>query len=84
MSGGRTESYMFNAGPAVPLFNEETALGIPVTVIHCDIDKAAGLISQARTLEIGSKIFVLNMGVPIKILVLVQWMMLLTQKELCF
>ena len=36
-----------------------------------DIDKAAGLVSQAGSLEIGSTIFVLNMGVLIKILVLV-------------
>jgi len=72
MSGSRTESYMFNVGTAVLMFSEKIALGILVTVIHCVIDKAAGLVSQAGSIEIGSTIFVLYMGVPIKILVLVQ------------
>lgn len=63
-----------SAGSVVPVFKKQIAMGGPVTVTHPEITRyfmtvpeAAQLILQAMSMGEGGEVFVLDMGVPIRI-----------------
>lgn len=63
-----------SSGSAIPIFNQQIKEGGPITVTHPQIERyfmsipeAVGLVLESSTKSIGGEIFVLNMGVPLKI-----------------
>lgn len=77
-----------SAGSVVPLFKEQIRNGGPVTVTHPEITRcfmtiteASQLIMQASVMGQGGEIFVLDMGLPIRIAYFAEQMIRLSGKE---
>ena len=63
-----------SSGSVIPIFNEQIAQGLPVTVTHPEVTRyfmstseAAQLILQAGAMGEGGEIFILDMGQPVNI-----------------
>jgi FlaA1/EpsC-like NDP-sugar epimerase len=64
-----------SSGSVVPLFREQIAMGVPITLTHLEIirsfmtiPEAAQLVLQAAMLAHGGDLFLLDLGEPVRIL----------------
>jgi len=83
----RFGNVMDSAGSVIPLFRQQIKQGGPVTVTHPDVSRyfmtipeASQLIMQAGAVGQGGEIYVLDMGMPIRIRYLAEQMILLSGK----
>ena len=74
-----------SSGSVVPLFERQIQNGGPITLTHIDVTRyfmtvteAAQLVIQAGSLSKGGEVFVLDMGMPVKILDLAKRMAILS------
>lgn len=79
-----------SSGSVIPLFHEQIRRGGPVTVTHPNITRyfmtipeAAQLVIQAGAMGQGGDVFVLDMGLPVKIAELAEKMIHLTGLSVC-
>ncbi|MEA2014745.1 MAG: nucleoside-diphosphate sugar epimerase/dehydratase [Thermodesulfobacteriota bacterium] len=70
----RFGNVLWSSGSAIPMFQKQIAMGMPVTVTHPEITRyfmsipeAAQLILQAGAMGNRGEIFILNMGKPMRI-----------------
>ena len=77
-----------SSGSVVPLFRKQIASGGPVTLTHLEITRyfmtipeAAQLVIQAGSMGVGGEVYVLDMGLPVKIVDLAKRMIHLSGLE---
>ena len=81
----RFGNVLASSGSVVPLFKKQIENGGPITLTHPDVTRyfmtipeAAQLVIQAGSMAIAGKVFVLDMGKPIKIMELAKKMVTLS------